>query len=101
MSGLSGTQSLAQQGLNSATKLASSFGQAALQLKLAELDAEEKVGKKLAAATDAAQKAVDKGQMDGNDAQEFVRSFSKKLSGVNQSNGKSISDESLSCTQSL
>lgn len=81
ITGLQGTQNLAQQGLTTASGLATSFGDAALRLKLAELKADEDAGKKLAAAADAAQKAVDKGQMDGADAQDFVKNFAKKLSG--------------------
>ncbi len=79
MASLQGTQQLANQGLQTAASLATSFGANATAVRLAELEADKTAGQKLSDAADAAQRAVQKGQMDEADARSFVRDFANRL----------------------
>ena len=81
MAGLQGTQALATQGLTTAANLATTFGASATQIKLAELEADKTAGQKLSSVADAAQRAVQKGQMSEADAKTFVRDFANRLAG--------------------
>lgn len=82
MAGLAGTQNLASKGLETAAGLATNFGQAALNLRLAEMEADKSIGKKLSAAAEAANGAVAKGHMTKDQANTFVNDFAKKLVGT-------------------
>jgi competence ComEA-like helix-hairpin-helix protein len=102
MAGLQGTQQLAGQGMQAAAGLATSFGQAALQVRLAQLQADKDAGKKLAAAADAADKAVKKGQMTEKSAKKFVDDFATKLAtGGAAKAGESVADQAAKIAKEL
>ncbi|MCC5852405.1 MAG: OmpA family protein [Alkalimonas sp.] len=78
MAGLQGTQQNAREAMQSASNLASGFGQMALQRQLAQLESDRQAGRDIAATTAAIESARDKGMISNEDAQQRTNDFIKK-----------------------
>ncbi|HTN33555.1 MAG TPA: hypothetical protein VL091_06080, partial [Marinobacter sp.] len=93
MAGLEGTQKNAMEALNSATGLAGQFGDFALQIRLAELEAERDAGKNFDKKRAALDRAVDKKSMTKEDREAALR---KQAEDMGRQTGRGVSDQAKS-----
>lgn len=93
MAGLAGTQQNVRAGLESATSLASGFGNMALQQSLARLKADSTAAQEVAAVAAANQEAVDMGASSPEAAREATEAFMRrKAEGLGKDQAQRVAD---------
>ena len=93
MAGLEGSQKNAMEALNSAAGLAGQFGDFALQIRLAELEAERDAGKNFDKKRAALDRAVEKKSMTKEDREAALR---KQAEDMGRQTGRGVSDQAKS-----